>query len=152
MITENITIEWPMVLPSAANLREHWRVRHKRVKAQRNATKLALLAHGVSRRATDPFERLAVRLVRVGTRKLDDDNLAHAFKAVRDEIAAFFGVDDGDERRIRWEYAQAKGKPSMVRIDFAIESRDDVRARVERNAARVDAVAAATLAAFGGES
>ena len=42
---------------------------------------------------------LVVTLTRVSPRALDSDNLAYAFKAVRDEVAAYFGVNDNDPRR-----------------------------------------------------
>lgn len=131
-----LTAEWPMTLPSASNLHEQWWARHKRVKAQRATTGLALRANGVAWRLRQlvPGERLAVRLVRVSPRELDDDNLQGAFKAVRDEIAAFFGIDDRDAR-IRWLYGQTKGKPSAVRVDFVVESRKDPRSRAEANGA-----------------
>jgi hypothetical protein len=147
--TSIVKVEWAMALPSCANLREHWAKRAKRVKTQRHATRLML---GTSTYATS-FGRkptggqpLAVRLTRVSPRPLDDDNLQMAFKAIRDEVAAYFGVDDRDPR-IRFVYAQAKGKAS-VRIEFAVE--DDMRSRVESNAKRVHEAAEATLAAFSG--
>ena len=39
---------------------------------------------------------------------LDDDNLAGAFKAIRDEVAKYFGVGDGPKGPIKWKYAQKK--------------------------------------------
>ena len=42
-------------------------------------------------------------------RKLDDDNLASGFKAVRDGVADWLGIDDGSPR-ICWQYAQEKSK------------------------------------------
>lgn len=121
-------IDWPMVLKtSGTNLREHFFARQKRVKAQRLTTALALRANRVAHQIEDKHgkvkagERLVVALVRVSPRLLDDDNLAGAFKAIRDEIAKYFGVNDGDRSRIRFEYAQVKGKPSAVQIGFAVE-------------------------------
>lgn len=121
-----IRVEVPMVLPSASNLREHWAARQRRVKAQRAATLLALkVAHRDSRAVrASPELPSVVTLTRVyggrGTRAFDDDNLRGAFKAVRDEVAAYFGVNDNDPR-IEWRYAQAKGK-AMVLIDFEVRS------------------------------
>jgi len=134
-----VAVEIPMALPSAGNLHEHWRKRHQRIKAQRAATLLALRSHdsgtlgrGVItalrlRALADgrgwlvPLDGLTVTLTRVSPRKLDSDNLAFAFKGIRDEVAAYFGVDDADPR-IVWMYAQAKG-PACVRIAFALEAR-----------------------------
>lgn len=59
-----------------------------------------------------------VKLTRVGrgTRKMDFDGLVASLKAVRDEIAACGGVDDGNEKMIRFEYAQERGKAYSVQV------------------------------------
>lgn len=50
-----------------------------------------------------------VVLVRVApSGGLDGDNLQGALKGVRDEVAAFLGVDDGGTR-VTWEYGQRRG-------------------------------------------
>ena len=49
-----------------------------------------------------------VRLTRIGQKRLDDDNLRMALKAVRDCVAAWLGVDDANPL-IRWEYGQRAG-------------------------------------------
>jgi hypothetical protein len=121
-----VAVEWPMALKSASNLREHWAARAKRVKAQRTATALQLNANSMLRFVRDTHVnqlglRLVVLLTRIAPRVLDDDNLCGAFKGVRDQVAAYFGVDDGNTRHVRWRYAQAKGKPA-VRLEFAVES------------------------------
>lgn len=109
-----VTVEVPMKLPSLANLRLHWAAKAKTVKAQRAAVALALrtqgrqwLTHwkGIS---ANPAHRLGVCFTRLGPRALDDDNLAHAFKGIRDEVAAFVGLDDGDSRFVA-EYHQQRG-------------------------------------------
>lgn len=122
-----ITVEVPIALPSASNLREHWRERHRRIKSQCAATSMMLGFMRVVERlggdgAVKAGDRLAVTLTRVAPRKLDSDNLQGAFKGVRDEVAKFFGVDDGDKRHITWSYAQTTGKPSTVLIDLAIQA------------------------------
>lgn len=47
-------------------------------------------------------------------RYFDDDNLAGALKPVRDELAEWLGVDDGD-RRVMWECDQTltRGRPGV---------------------------------------
>lgn len=139
-----VSVEIPMALPSAGNMREHPMARHRRIKAQRSATLLVLKANEV-RPAMNPRRAcprctgtgelgyggptcadcdgvgqrpMVVTFTRVSPRKLDDDNLAFAFKGIRDEVAAYFGMDDADPR-IEWRYAQAKGK-AAVRIDFEV--------------------------------
>lgn len=49
-----------------------------------------------------------VTLIAVRQKRLDDDNLAGGFKALRDAIAESFGIDDGDER-VEWIYRQQGG-------------------------------------------
>jgi hypothetical protein len=48
-----------------------------------------------------------VVLTRISPRKLDTDNLARAFKAVRDQVSFWIGVNDADER-VHWIYRQEK--------------------------------------------
>lgn len=147
----SLTIDAPMTLPNPTNLREHWAAKARRVKAQRLSVALLLRANGVGWRLRQLVagERLAVRLTRIAPRQLDDDGNVAAFKAVRDEVAEFFGINDASPL-IRFEYAQAKGKPSAVRIDFAIEPRRDMRAIAERNGAKAHADIEAALLAYGG--
>jgi hypothetical protein len=63
---------------------------------------------------------MVVRLTRIAPRQLDDDNLRGSLKAARDGVADWLGVPDNDPR-IRWDYAQEKGKPKTyaVRVDVA---------------------------------
>lgn len=63
--------------------------------------------------------RLVISLTRFGRRKLDDDNLAGAFKPLRDKIAKDLGVNDADSR-VRWECGQVETRGRcgvMVRIE-----------------------------------
>ena len=117
---KRIEVLFPMVLPSVANLREHWAAKARRVKAQRATTSLMLHA-GADRKVLAQLlintPVIEVTLTRCAARRLDDDNLASAFKACRDSVAAFLAIDDGS-KRLRWKYAQAPkvlGK-SQVRI------------------------------------
>jgi hypothetical protein len=60
-----------------------------------------------------------VTLTRFGTRKLDSDNLAASLKAVRDVVAKWLSVDDGDEGprgKVRWRYKQAAAWAPFVRV------------------------------------
>lgn len=94
-------IHLPVRLVSVANLREHWRVRAIRAKGHRQA---ALMV------PKEPGLPCTVLLTRIAPRQLDDDNLRSAFKALRDGIADRLGVKDNDPR-VRWEYAQERGRP-----------------------------------------
>lgn len=100
----------PVKLVSEANQSEPWRRKWKRKKEQQKVV-WALWP----RESNSPFLRgvrlpCVVRLIRVGQKRLDTDNLAGSFKHVQDEVARQIGCDDGD-RQIEWEYEQvAVGK------------------------------------------
>lgn len=53
---------------------------------------------------------LAVRLVRVSPGWPDGDNAVMALKYARDSVAAWAGVDDGDEARLRFDYGPDMGR------------------------------------------
>jgi hypothetical protein len=110
-----IKIELPIRVISTANAREHWAVKAKRNREHRSAAYYA--TQGALRK-----EMLAgnVRgtLTRIGKRRLDDDNLAGAFKAIRDGVADGLGLDDGDPR-IEWRYAQEIGREYGIRIEIS---------------------------------
>lgn len=126
-----VTVLLSMPLPSAANLREHWATKHRRVAKQRAATALALKSQGAAWlrewrvMAPNPVLRVRCVLTRIGRRRLDSDNVQGAFKAVRDEVAKVVGIDDGSERWC-WEYAQETGEPG-VRIRLEVMQREVVR-------------------------
>jgi hypothetical protein len=93
----------PIRLPSLANIsHNNWRRTATLAKRQKRATK-----RGMDSKAVPPLP-LLITLTRVGPRKLDDDNLAHAFKYVRDQIAAVVGTDDGSNQ-YTWRYEQRRG-------------------------------------------
>lgn len=104
-------------LVSAANLRAGAGGfgRSGRAREHRELGRLAVAANGPV-----PALPVVVTLVRVGPRALDDDNLAFAFKAVRDGVADALGVKDHDPR-VSWAYAQEKGEYA-VRIEVAPRS------------------------------
>lgn len=105
----NLQLEFsmPVRVVSEANTRDHWTKKFKRKQRQQLETHVQWKR--AARRGKVPLP-CVVRLTRIGSRRLDDDNLAGAFKACRDQIAREIGVDDGDDR-IKFEYAQeAVGK------------------------------------------
>lgn len=61
--------------------------------------------------------RVRVRWVRLGPGTLDDDNLAGAFKALRDTFAYEVGRDDGDPAAWEWVYGQDKSDRFGFRIE-----------------------------------
>jgi hypothetical protein len=100
---------------SEPNVRDHRMVRARRVKKQRLDVTIVLRAH-ISKPPAPP---LLVTIVRVhkgrGSRDYDDDNLIAGAKAIRDAIAAWLRIDDGDPR-VQYQYAQEKGDDVGVRI------------------------------------
>ena len=111
-----MTITIPYRLASAANLREHWRTRHRRTKEQRQLVTMFL------GKPTHPAFPLTVRLTRIAPRALDGDNLQSAFKAVRDAVAAWIGVPD-NHAGIVWEYGQAAKGVGEYAILIEVESK-----------------------------
>lgn len=110
-------IEIPMRVVSEANqsMSGNWWSKVGRVKEQRNC-----VWHWMYKfRGKLPFPA-RVTLTRIGPRLLDSDNLQGAFKAVRDEVAAAIGQDDGNPS-YEWAYKQVRGKPKQYAIVIEIE-------------------------------
>jgi len=104
----------PVKVVSTANLRENRFVRAKRTAGHRDAARAhALKWLSPELRAAPAWD---VSLVRIGRGQLDDDNLAGAFKAIRDGIAKALGVDDGDRTRVRFFYGQRTGGEPAAEI------------------------------------
>jgi hypothetical protein len=100
-----LTVQLPLRTVSGMNAREHPMARHRRVKAEREAVAWTLKGKPV------PQLPVVVTMTRLApSNGLDDDNLASAMKPVRDQIAAWLGVDDRsplvrwvcDQRRDKW--------------------------------------------------
>jgi hypothetical protein len=104
---------WPLELPlhvkNGCNLREHWAARAKRVKRERSVVGWALVLRAA------PTLPCTVTLTRLAPRALDSDNAVAGFKAVRDAIAEWMGINDNDPR-VTWRYAQEKAKGYACRI------------------------------------
>lgn len=82
------------------------------MKAERSVVAYEL--HGKQK----PSTPLLVTLTRIAPSSgLDDDNLASALKSVRDQVAAWLGVDDKLRDIVRYEYEQERG-PWAVRIEW----------------------------------
>lgn len=115
MSTLILSVEVPIELPSRSN--DHrsntWHARKKLVARQRQLVGLWLRQHA------HPGLPVTVVMTRLAARKVDQDNLRGALKAVQDEIAAWLGVDDRDER-VRFLHEQGpapKSSGQAVRID-----------------------------------
>lgn len=87
---------------SEANQREHWGARSVRKKLQQKDFKYlwSLYRPKVTPPATITFTRYSCKL-------MDNDNLAGAFKHVRDQLAKEIGIDDGSDQ-IVWQYRQER--------------------------------------------
>jgi hypothetical protein len=110
---------------SEANQRNKWQ-QAKRKAAQREAVKAWLEGrhHHHERLLLGGAVPLEVTMTRIApsSRGLDDDNLASAFKAIRDEIAAWLKVDDRDPR-VKFTPAQEKGAPKRYAVRIEIRQR-----------------------------
>jgi hypothetical protein len=106
------------------NARLHWAARARRVKDERSATWLAFAQQGGWSRQSRVQShlkaggRVSVTLVRCspGNRPMDDDNVRGSLKAVRDEVAAWLGVDDGSPS-LCWKYSQLRA-PWGVKVSI----------------------------------
>lgn len=54
---------------------------------------------------------VTVCFVCIRHKRIDDDNLSSGCKSLRDAVAQWLGIDDGDPR-VAWEYRQHVGKPT----------------------------------------
>jgi hypothetical protein len=134
MTTTTLTARIDCTLLRGQNNREHHRARAARVVAEREATRLALSSGDwrgdvVSLRRPELGARVTIVRPFVST-ALDSDNLSAACKAVRDEVAAFLGVDDASPR-LHWVYLQAPAAVLGSSVKAAVVNR---RGRVTRKA------------------
>ena len=58
-------------------------------------------------------------LTRIAPRQLDGDNLQSAFKATRDGVADWLGIDDGD-KRLDWQYRQRSGGAKVYAVELEV--------------------------------
>jgi len=112
-----VKITLPLKTVSEANRREHWALKAKRVKMQRDMA--SLMVRMAWKGMSLP---LTITLTRVSSRQLDSDNLASAMKAVRDGIADAIGVNDGDSR-LEWRYKQERAGAGEYGVLVEIERR-----------------------------
>ena len=117
-----MTVTMPIRLMSEANMREHWFVKNKRKKEQQAIVQAYWISTGLNQvKWTFP---LKITFTRIGARKLDSDNLAGSGKAIRDQLAKLIGVNDGDESKVTWHYAQRIGKRGEYAVEIAFKAVD----------------------------
>jgi hypothetical protein len=108
-------VEYPTKLVSALNAREHHMTRHRRVKRERANARLKLQS-GVVKQGK-PALPASIVVTRLGPRLLDaHDNLGASAKGVVDEVCAWLGVRD-DDQRVSIDVRQEKAKDYRVRIE-----------------------------------
>lgn len=116
-----IAFDLPIRLKSRANdhTSNHWGKRSKTTEKQHGYVKMILSRDRTYLRTRLRLAGLVVRMVRVAPLSLDDDNLAHAFKAIRDGIALELGINDRDER-IAFVPDEERGRARQyaVRLEF----------------------------------
>jgi len=108
----SIAFTVPLKVVSEANQHEHWTKKHHRNQDQQstinNYWPLSVSAIPVALPCS-------IELTRIGIGRMDSDNLAGAFKHVRDAIARLIGVDDGSDL-IEWRYAQRASDGYSIEI------------------------------------
>lgn len=127
-------VEWQMLINtiSEMNSTEHFLVKAKRHKSQQFFTRMAF--NHYCKEVKLPCE---VKLIRLGSKFLDDDNLPCSMKYVRDELAeclipasgGFYRTKKGKTRaikgkadndpRIAWKYDQQISKLKGVRVEIS---------------------------------
>ncbi len=110
----------PIKVESEANQHTHWRERQRRAKSQRATVRIFLLNEINQSSAKRPALPVVVTMTRIAPRMLDSDNAVGAFKAIRDSIADFLGINDRDPR-IDWRVLQEKGPPKTYQTRIEIE-------------------------------
>ncbi len=108
----------PIETVSEANTRCHWRLKHKRAANQRKDAAWGSMLPLAGFYLLEEGD-INITLVRLSNRKLDDDNLCSALKAVRDGIADAFKMNDGINSRLKWIYKQESGhEQKAVRVEI----------------------------------
>lgn len=112
-------VEIPLKTISLTNSRLHWRALSLFHRKQKMVIRLTLQPLLLKENIQLPCH---ITLTRLSQKKLDDDNLPSAFKAIRDEIANLLipGLPPGkadDSPLISWAYEQKKG-PMAIEIDI----------------------------------
>ena len=109
-----IEIRVPIKIVSVANLRLHWAVKAKLAKSHR-----AKAFNALASIAAPPDPPCTLVLTRVAPRALDGDNLQSAFKAVRDGVADWLGIDDGSQL-VEWQYKQRPGTVKTYKVEIEV--------------------------------
>ena len=109
-----VKIRMPIHVISEANRRDHWSVKTTRRVAQQK--EFVVFWRNAKVKIDFPCK---VIFTRFGAKLLDSDNLAGAFKFLRDQLAREAGVDDGSPLW-KFEYRQEKipNREYFIEIDL----------------------------------
>lgn len=107
-----VSAELEIKITSEANTRGHWSGGAARSADQRRAGFRALLG------ARPVVAPVIVLLTRMAPRQLDSDNLARGFKAVRDGVADWLEIDDGDEEWVVFLAQQRQAHRHSVMVEI----------------------------------
>lgn len=111
----SFSLNIPVKIKSECNTHTHWRDRYTRAKKQ----KAVVIAYWLNA-AKKVQMPCTIKLIRRSPRKLDDDNLRGAFKAIRDALADLIipGLAPGRaDEQISWHYDQVKDKVQSVDVE-----------------------------------
>jgi len=108
----------PIRLVSEANNHDHWAKKYSRQKKLQQRIKLEWL-----HLRPDIKLPCEIHLIRHGLKNLDDDNLVHCFKGIRDTLASCItpGLAPGQadsNTQIQWIYSQKISKTYGLQIDI----------------------------------
>lgn len=108
--------------PNGGTRTEHWSKKHKFEGQEKFLTKLMLDSEATKNPKSRPVLPVKVSLVLLyWGQKRDDDNLVASMKPVRDAVAKWLGVDDGDTSRVTFLCSQEKVKQNKVGTKIIIE-------------------------------
>jgi len=116
-------VDIELVTVSEANQSEHWSVKHKRHKKQKEAIQWSLWKDKVPLLVDG--QKCSLTFCRIAPRKLDSDNLVSCFKAIRDAVCDYLrpgfkpGRADSDAI-FTFDYKQLKSEPYDNRVQIEI--------------------------------
>lgn len=118
-IVMKIKFTLPLKLGRGQNDRGHWSKKYKKAKSEKDSACL-MCRSTLAMAGVRPSFPAIVTMTRHSAGHLDTDNLAGAFKAVRDGIALALGIDDGGTL-VEWRYDEAKVKRRDFGVSVKIE-------------------------------
>ena len=121
---QRITIPGLRVV-SESNSREHWSVKNRRANGSKSKKKPTLgqrqtVCLVLRSKATKPAIPCMIRLTRIAPRKLDQGNIAAAFKHVQDGCADWIGIDDRHDELVKYEYLQERSGPNEYAVKIEV--------------------------------